>query len=66
MTNAYDAAYARSIDDPQGFWGEAAEALAKFQPSTLGQAARLAGVTPADVTLLAVALHRSGAGKRSS
>ena len=27
MTNAYDAAYARSIDDPEGFWGEAAEAL---------------------------------------
>ena len=27
MTNAYDAAYARSLDDPDGFWGEAAEAL---------------------------------------
>ena len=61
----------RRIHDPQeasrisGLRSEAAEALAKFQPSTLGQAARLAGVTPADVTLLAVALHRSGAGKRS-
>ncbi|MCH2154158.1 MAG: hypothetical protein MK089_12530, partial [Phycisphaerales bacterium] len=62
----------RRIHDPQeasrisGLRSEAAEALAKFQPSTLGQAARLAGVTPADVTLLAVALHRSGAGKQSS
>ncbi|HCS68943.1 MAG TPA: propionyl-CoA synthetase, partial [Rhodospirillaceae bacterium] len=27
MTNAYDAAYARALDDPDGFWGEAAEAL---------------------------------------
>ena len=27
MTNPYDAAYARSIDDPEGFWGDAAEAL---------------------------------------
>ena len=27
MTNPYDAAYARSIEDPNGFWGEAAEAL---------------------------------------
>ena len=27
MTNPYDIAYARSIDDPEGFWGEAAEAI---------------------------------------
>ena len=55
----------RRITDPQamaltsGLRAEAAEAIQRFQPSTLGQAARLAGVTPADVTLLAVALHRS-------
>ncbi|MCH2132135.1 MAG: tRNA uridine-5-carboxymethylaminomethyl(34) synthesis enzyme MnmG [Phycisphaerales bacterium] len=54
----------RSIPDAlaasrtSGLRAEAAEALARFQPTTLGQAARLAGVTPADVTLLAVALHR--------
>ena len=55
----------RRIADPRamamtnGLRAEAAEAIMRFQPSTLGQAARLAGVTPADVTLLAVALHRS-------
>ena len=27
MTSAYDEAYARSMDDPEGFWGEAAEAI---------------------------------------
>ncbi|MEE2908060.1 MAG: FAD-dependent oxidoreductase [Planctomycetota bacterium] len=55
----------RGIPDPlvaartSGLRAEAAEALEKFKPATLGQASRLAGVTPADVTLLAVALHRS-------
>jgi len=46
-----------------GLRGEAAEAIARFQPATLGQAARLAGVGPADVTLLAVAIRR---GRRAS
>ena len=27
MASAYDETYARSIDDPEGFWGEAAEAV---------------------------------------
>ena len=27
MTNAFEEAYARSIDDPEGFWGDAAEAI---------------------------------------
>ena len=27
MTSAYDETYARSMDDPEGFWGEAAEAI---------------------------------------
>jgi propionyl-CoA synthetase len=27
MTNAYEEAYRRSIEDPEGFWGEAAEAI---------------------------------------
>ena len=35
---------------------EAATTLNRFQPTTLGQAGRLAGVTPADVMLLAVAI----------
>ncbi len=35
---------------------EARESLRKFKPATLGQALRLEGMTPADVTLLAVLL----------
>jgi tRNA U34 5-carboxymethylaminomethyl modifying enzyme MnmG/GidA len=33
---------------------EAREALKRFRPATLGQALRLEGLTPADVTLLSV------------
>ncbi len=46
------------VQSVTGLRGEAAEAIARFQPATLGQAARLAGVGPADVTLLAVAIRR--------
>lgn len=41
-----------------GLRAEAAQVLARFRPRTMGQAARLAGVNPADVTLLAVAIRR--------
>ncbi len=44
-----------------GLRSEAAEALARFRPATLGQASRLAGVTPADATVLAVAIRKSQA-----
>ncbi|MBX3407068.1 MAG: tRNA uridine-5-carboxymethylaminomethyl(34) synthesis enzyme MnmG [Phycisphaeraceae bacterium] len=37
---------------------EARQALARFRPETLGQAARLEGITPADITLLAVLIKR--------
>jgi tRNA uridine 5-carboxymethylaminomethyl modification enzyme len=37
---------------------EATQKLAKTRPETLGQAARISGVTPADVALLAVWLAR--------
>jgi tRNA uridine 5-carboxymethylaminomethyl modification enzyme len=37
---------------------EARAALAKFRPATLGQAGRLEGVTPSDVTLLCVLIER--------
>jgi len=37
---------------------EARQSLAKFRPATLGQAGRLEGVTPADLTLLSVLAKR--------
>ncbi|MBX3358019.1 MAG: tRNA uridine-5-carboxymethylaminomethyl(34) synthesis enzyme MnmG [Phycisphaeraceae bacterium] len=37
---------------------EARLALARFRPETLGQAGRLEGITPADLTLLAVLVRR--------
>ena len=42
----------------RGLRGEAVETLSEIQPETLGAAGRLAGVTPADVALLEVALKR--------
>ncbi len=44
-----------------GLRGEAADAMAKFRPATLGQAGRLAGVNPTDVMLLSIALKRTNA-----
>ena len=41
-----------------GLRAEAVEALARFQPATFAQAARLEGISPADMTLLAVAVRR--------
>ena len=41
-----------------GLRKEARERLDRFRPATLGQAARLAGVTPADVFALMVAAER--------
>lgn len=38
---------------------EAAEKLNKLQPFSLGQASRISGVSPADVSLLSVWLQKS-------
>ena len=38
---------------------EAVEKLSAFRPATLGQAARISGVTPADITVLQVHLKKS-------
>jgi len=38
---------------------EARQALVRFRPGTFGQAGRLEGITPADLTLLAVLLKKS-------
>jgi tRNA uridine 5-carboxymethylaminomethyl modification enzyme len=41
---------------------EGRERLAQVRPRTLGMAGRIPGVTPADVAVLSVMLHRRGAG----
>jgi len=40
----------------KGIRREAGETLNHFQPATLGQASRLSGITPADLTVVAIAL----------
>lgn len=45
---------------------EARQALDKFRPTTFGQASRLEGVTPADITLLSVLIKRARAAKREA
>ena len=39
---------------------EARQKLARFRPATVGQASRIAGVTPADIAVLLVHLKRMG------
>jgi len=41
-----------------GLRNEAIDVLNEFKPSTLGQASRLAGITPADITLISIAIKR--------
>lgn len=45
-----------------GFSIEAREKLLRFRPDTLGQASRISGITPAAISILAIAL-KSGKGK---
>ena len=49
-----------------GLANEAKDKLSKFRPRTLGQAARIAGVRPPDVALLAVHVERRRRGQRST
>jgi len=41
-----------------GLRNEAVDVLHEFKPVTLGQASRLAGITPADITLISIAIKR--------
>jgi len=41
-----------------GLRNEAIDVLKEFKPATLGQASRLAGITPADMTLISIAIQR--------
>lgn len=41
-----------------GLRNEAVDVLKEFKPTTLGQASRLAGITPADITLISIAIGR--------
>ncbi|HEU5090227.1 MAG TPA: tRNA uridine-5-carboxymethylaminomethyl(34) synthesis enzyme MnmG [Roseiflexaceae bacterium] len=43
----------------RGLRNEARQVLLRFRPATIGQAARLAGINPADVAVLLVALEKS-------
>lgn len=52
IPEAFDYAAVRALS------AEAAETLARIRPVSFGQASRVAGVTPADLNVLRVALHR--------
>jgi tRNA uridine 5-carboxymethylaminomethyl modification enzyme len=54
-----------NIDSIDGLRRETAETLKRFRPATMGQASRLAGVTPADLTLLSVVIQKFKAQRKS-
>lgn len=47
--------------DVHGLKTEAREKLAKIRPASIGQASRLPGVSPADISILTVMLHQQNA-----
>jgi tRNA uridine 5-carboxymethylaminomethyl modification enzyme len=51
------------FDGITGLRNEARQKLKQFQPSTVGQAGRIAGVNPADISILLVHLEKRSPGK---
>ncbi|MDR0331264.1 MAG: tRNA uridine-5-carboxymethylaminomethyl(34) synthesis enzyme MnmG [Chitinispirillales bacterium] len=49
-----------SYDNISGLLSESLEKLKKIRPSTLGMASRISGVTPADISVLAMHLAKAG------
>jgi tRNA uridine 5-carboxymethylaminomethyl modification enzyme len=47
-----------NYDDFNALRAEARQALSRFKPATFGQAGRLEGITPADLTLLSVLIKK--------
>ncbi|HZJ02535.1 MAG TPA: tRNA uridine-5-carboxymethylaminomethyl(34) synthesis enzyme MnmG, partial [Thermoleophilia bacterium] len=49
-----------AYDSIEGITVEARDKLTRLRPATLGQASRIAGVSPADISVLLLHLHRAG------
>ncbi len=49
-----------AFDSIEGITVEARDKLTRLRPATLGQASRIAGVSPADISVLLLHLHRAG------
>jgi tRNA uridine 5-carboxymethylaminomethyl modification enzyme len=50
----------------KGLRNEARQVMQRFRPATLGQAGRLAGINPSDVSILMFTLERYGRGKTAT
>ena len=53
------------FSDISGLSAEAVEKLNRLKPQTLGQASRISGVSPADVSVLAIYLKQQGGNNES-
>ena len=50
-------------ENARGLKSEAQEKLAKIRPTSVGQASRIPGVTPADISILMVLIHQKNRGE---
>ena len=55
-----------NFDMVAGLSSETRQKLTKIRPTSVGQVARISGVTPADVAILSISLNKSGLRKRVS